>query len=110
MSHQLSRSHYVELLPIKNIDEINYYINQICINNISIRTLRIVIKSKEYERLDIKTKNKLINRQKNSVADFVKNPILIRNSYNYDNISENMLQNLILEDITSLTEIFQLNL
>lgn len=40
LSHQLSWSHYVELLPIKNIDEINYYINQICINNISIRTFQ----------------------------------------------------------------------
>lgn len=32
---------------------------------------------------------------------FVKNPILIKNSYNYENISEKFLQKLILEDITS---------
>ena len=101
LSHQLSWSHYVELLPIKNINEVNYYINQICINNIDIRTLRIIIKSKEYDRLDTITKNKLINNQKNNVMDFVKNPILIKNSYNYENISEKILQKLIIEDIVS---------
>lgn len=33
--------------------------------------------------------------------DYVKKPILIKNSYNYENISEKILQKLILEDITS---------
>ena len=99
LSHQLSWSHYVELFPIKNINEVNYYINQICINNIDIRTLRIIIKSKEYDRLDTITKNKLINNQKNNVMDFVKNPILIKNSYNYENISEKILQKIIIENI-----------
>lgn len=98
-SHQLSWSHYVELLPIKDINKINYYINQILINNIGIRALRIIIKSREYERLDDKTKNKLINNRKNNVIDFVKNPILIKNSYNYKNVSEKLLQKLIIEEI-----------
>ena len=95
LSHQLSWSHYVELLPIKNIDEINYYINQICINNIDIRTLRTIVKSREYKRLDKETRLKLINKEESNVVDFVKNPILIKNSYNYDNISEKLLQKLI---------------
>lgn len=99
LSHQLSWSHYVELLPIKDINKINYYINQILINNIGIRALRIIIKSREYERLDDKTKNKLINNRKNNVIDFVKNPILIKNSYNYKNVSEKLLQKLIIEEI-----------
>ena len=101
LSHQLSWSHYVELLPIKNIDEINYYINQVCINNIDIRTLRTIVKSREYKRLDKETRLKLINKEESNVVDFVKNPILIKNSYNYDNISEKLLQKLILDDITS---------
>lgn len=99
LSHQLSWSHYVELLPIKDINKINYYINQILINNIGIRALRIIIKSREYERLDDKTKNKLISNRKNNVIDFVKNPILIKNSYNYKNVSEKLLQKLIIEEI-----------
>ena len=92
LSHQLSQSHYVELLPIEDVNEINYYINQICINNINIRTLRNIIKSKEYSRLDEETKSKLINKKENNVVDFVKNPILIMNSFNYVNISEKYVE------------------
>ena len=47
------------------------------------------------------TKNKLINGKETSVVDFVKNPIIIKNKYNYEDISEKMLQRLILEDISS---------
>ena len=35
------------------------------------------------------------------VADFIKNPILIKNSYNYEKITEKMLKQLILEDLDS---------
>ncbi len=63
------------------------------------RQLRSRIKLNEYERLDEKTKDKLIAEEKSNVVDFVKNPILIKNSSNYEMISENILQKLILEDI-----------
>ena len=43
----------------------------------------------------------LLNKVEHNVIDYVKNPILIKNSYNYENISEKLLQKLILEDITS---------
>ena len=61
------------------------------------------IKSKEYQRLDDNTKSKLVNKEEIAVSDFIKNPIVIKNKYNYDieNISEKMLQTLILEDIPS---------
>ena len=49
----------------------------------------------------LKQKNKLINKEKSSVVDFVKNPIIIKNSNNYETISEKVLQKLILEDIES---------
>ena len=56
MTAHLSWSHYVELLVLGNINEINYYIN-ISINNcLSYRELRNKIKSREYERLDENTK------------------------------------------------------
>jgi len=97
--HQLSWSHYRELLPIKDINEINYYIQR-CINlNLSQRQLVKIIKSKEYERLDDKTKNKLINKEDISISDFIKNPVIIKNKYNTDKISEKMLKELILDDI-----------
>lgn len=54
--HQLSWSHYRELIPIKNINEVNYYIN-ICEKELLTRDeLRNRIKSKEYERLGEETK------------------------------------------------------
>ena len=67
--------------------------------NLSVSQLRERIKLNEYERLDVKTKNKLINKIENNVADFVKNSILIKNGNNYENISEKILQKLILKDI-----------
>ncbi len=69
--------------------------------NLSVRQLREKIKSKEYERLDENTRNKLINQEQLSIVDFVKNPILIKNSHHYNEISEKILQKLILEDIES---------
>ena len=101
VSAQLSWSHYCELLSMEDVDEINYYINISVIQNLSVRQLRERIKFNEYERLDQETKLKLINKEENNVIDLVKNPILIKNSYNYKNISEKLLQKLILEDIPS---------
>ena len=99
LAHQLSWSNYVELIPIENIDAVKYYI-QICVKELlSKRELRTRIKNKEYERLDKSTKLKLINEDKNSINDFIKNPILINNKNNYEFITEKVLQKLILEDI-----------
>ena len=106
VSAKLSWSHYDELLSIKNVNEINYYISIIESYNLSVRELRERIKNKEYQRLDDNTKLKLINKEEVNVSDFIKNPIVIKNKYNYDieNISEKMLQALILEDIPSFLE------
>ena len=101
LSAQLSWSHYCELLSFENIDKINYYIELARSSNLSVRQLRQRIRSNEYERLDEKTRNKLINKDRQSVIDFVKNPIIIKNKNNYENISERVLQMLILEDIES---------
>jgi len=101
--HQLTWSHYRELLTFDNIDEINYYIKQTGDYNLSVRELREKIKSKEYQRLDNNTKLKLINKEETVVSDFIKNPIVIRNKYNIDkkSVTEKILQRLILEDIPS---------
>ena len=104
MSHQLAWSHYVELLSLRNLDKINYYIRITEDWNLSVRELRQRIKNNEYERLDEKTKEKLITKEDNKVEDFIKNPILIKNKFNTNNISEKMLQQLILEDIPSFLD------
>ena len=61
----------------------------------------IKIKQNEYERLLEETKNKLNDKQESNIIDYVKNPIIIKNSSNYEIISEEILQRLILEDIES---------
>ena len=101
MSAQLTWSHYCELLSIKDINEINYYINISIKQNLSKRQLREKIKSKEYQRLDDNTKLKLINKEETVVSDFIKNPIVIKNKYNIDKeeVTEKILKKLILEDL-----------
>ena len=101
MSHQLSWSHYCELLPVNSIDKINYYIKIAEEQNLSVRELREKIKNNEYERLDESTKEKLKEKEKLKLPDLVKNPIRIRNTSDYNEISEKVLQKLILEDIPS---------
>ena len=86
LSAELSWSHYCEILWFDESKFI-YYIKVCGENNLSIRQLRERIKQNEYERLDEETKIKLINKEENNVVDIVKNPILIKNSHNYENIS-----------------------
>jgi len=101
LATQLSWSHYVELLPLKNIDEVKYYINICKERNIGRDLLREKIRNKEYNRLPIETKNKLMFEDKVEVKDLVPNPILIRNKNNIEVVTEKVLQKLILEDIES---------
>ena len=101
VSTKLSWSHYSELLSIKNDDKLSYYLNLSTIQNIGVRELREKIKSKEYERLPDKTKNKIIKEEKLEVKDLVPDPILIKNTNNIEIITEKVLHNLILEDIPS---------
>jgi len=101
MATQLTWSHYSELLSIKDINIVMYYIDITINNNLSKRELRGRIKNKEYERLPIEAKNKLINSEKIEVKDLVPNPILIKNKNNIEIITERILQKLILEDIES---------
>ena len=103
MAHQLTWSHYCELLSLKDVNEIEYYIKISSEQYLSKRKLREKIKNKEYQRLDDNTKLKLINKEEISIGDTIKNPIIIKNKFVIDkeNISEKILQRLILEDIES---------
>ena len=96
---QLSYSHYVELLPFKDINKIKYYIFMCEKLKLSRNELRERIKNKEYERLDEETRNKIINNENVQLVDTIKDPILVKNSYDTEDISERMLQKLILENI-----------
>lgn len=101
---QLSWSHYMELLSIKDESKLPYYLNIATSQNIDVRSLRNKIKNKEYERLPETTKYKIIESHKSNPKDLIKNPIIIKNKSNYEIISEKILQRLILEDIPSFLE------
>ncbi len=101
MPTKLSWSHITELMILSNEDEINYYISVVNDRNIGYRKLGEIIKNNEYGRIDEETKNKLKNKEELKVSDLVKNPIQIRNTSDYNEISEKVLQKLILEDIPS---------
>ena len=106
LSAKLTWSHYTELLNIENVNKINYYIRITEEQNLSVRELRTKIKNNEYERLDDSTKDKLTNKEELLPHDLIKNPILIKNSYNHELISERILKELILEDLDNfLTEL-----
>ena len=99
LSTKLTWSHFCELLKINNTNEIKYYITICEQNNLSVRQLRERIKNKEYERLDEQTKLKIINQEDLKLEDTIKNPIIISNKFNYEIVSEKILQKIILEDI-----------
>ena len=101
LATQLSWSHYIELLPLKNIDEIKYYINICKEQNIGRDLLREKIRNNEYKRLPMETKNKLITEDKIEVIDLVPNPIFIKNKNDIEIVTEKALHNLILENIES---------
>ena len=102
MSTTLSWSHYSELLSLNDYNEIKYYISIIEKSKLSIRQLRERIKSKEYERLPKNNNNNIVtNESIKEISDFIKQPIYIKNTGNYEKITEKVLQKLILEDISS---------
>ncbi len=105
LEHQLTWSHYKILIPLKNINKINYYINKCIKYNLSKRKLIELIKSKEYERLSDKTKNKLINKEKVNIEDNLLNPIIIStNNIDVDIFNEKILKELILNNISDFMD------
>ena len=104
MAHQLSWSQYVELLSIKDMPKVMFYINLCIKHNLTKRQLRERIKSKEYERLSESAKSKFVANEEPLLPDLVKNPILIKNTNKYTEISEKVLQQIILEDIKNFMQ------
>ena len=95
---QLTWSH-IRLLFNLDYDSINYYIQVVTNNHISVRELEYKLKSNEFERLPLATRNKLIKEEIIELKDIVPNPIFIKNDRKYEIVSEKVLQKLILEDI-----------
>ena len=97
LSAQLNWSHYVELLRLTDKKEIKYYMHIVKHQNVSVSELRNRIKSKEYERIGYKEE-----LEDPKVNTLIKNPIIVKvNNEIKDEITEKILHQLILEDISS---------
>lgn len=99
--HLLTWSHIREILPVKNENERNYYINLCASNNLSVRALQTEIKNNSYDRLIDKPNNvELINFNNDmNIRKEIKNPILIHlNEYETIN-NEKELQLKILSNL-----------
>lgn len=96
---KLSWSHYREILSLKDINAIRYYLNESEKNNLTINQLQLIIKNHEYDRLGTETKNKLINKDELNISDLIPNPIVIKNNLIDNNISEYALKELILNNL-----------
>ena len=84
--------------------KLKYYIFIVLNNNIDVRTLQRKIKNREYWRINEESRKRLVKNEKLELIDTVKNPILIKNAVGVEDISERMLQKLILEDIPSFLD------
>ncbi len=101
VSPTLNWTHYRYLLPIKNENERNYYINQVILNNLSVRELRELIKSKAYDRLSYADKEniKLIDSNNSTsltIEDMIKDPILIKANKETNKLDEKALHKYII--------------
>ncbi len=96
---KLSWSHFRELLIVKDINAIMYYINICEINNLTRRQLQERIKNTEYDRLSSETKTKLIESKELKVSDLIPNPIIVKSGLLKDEISEYVLKQAIINNI-----------
>ena len=83
MSPKLSWSQYCDILPIKNINERNYYINQVILNNLSVRDLRREIKNKSFDRLSYKDKTNVENNLKNCCHNKTIGDLIVKKNNRY---------------------------
>ena len=96
---KLCWSHYREVLSLKNVDEIQYYLTECEDKNLTQRQLHKLIKQHTYNRLSDETKNKLINKEQLKVDDLIPNPIIIKSNSLEENLSEYALKQSILNNI-----------
>ena len=97
----LSWSHYVKLLPLKNVEEIKYYISIIKRDNLSKRALAERIKTNEYGRLSDGAKAGLLNKEELSLVQSIPSPIVLMPNKSYEVYTEKVLQEIIYENLDS---------
>jgi len=93
---KLTWSHYREVLVLKDINAIRYYLNLCENNNLTQRQLHELILNDEYGRLDVAARNKIINSEKVHVGDLIPNPIIINNYVSCERFDEYALKQTII--------------
>ncbi len=110
LGRQLTWTNIKILLPIKNENKRNYYINMCIKKNLSKRALEKEIKNNSFERLSLADKEniKLISDKNEvlTIKDTLKDPVLIPINEDLDNVSEEKLAKIIRKEL----EIFLLEL
>ena len=99
LERQLTWSHYKLLLPLKNVEEIKYYIHITKRDNLSKRALVERIRSNEYGRLSTETKEGILNKEELSLIQSVPSPIVLTSNKSYKVYTEKILQEIIFENI-----------
>ena len=102
--HQLTWEHLRLLLPLKNVEEIDYYIHVAIRSNLSYRKLAERIKSDEYGRLPLETKIKLKESKEVNEKDMVPSTIFVPSSKLKEELTEKVLENLIIDNISNVME------
>ena len=97
-------SNLCEILNLKDINKIKYYLNLSGRYNLTKRELKNKIKSKEYERLDNKIKEKLVKQEEVSVKDKIPDPIVLEGLEYKERLTEKMVQKWIDENPASFCE------
>ena len=94
-------SNVCEILHLKNVDEIAYYLNlsnKLCLTT---RDLRSRIKSNEYGRLPLAVKEKLNSNELVSTSDKVPSPVILQNLKVDGKLTEKIVQTWIDENPAS---------
>ena len=99
LSPKLSWSHYILVLPMKNENERNYYINLVILNNLSVRELKKEIKNNAFDRLSYADKEHIeiisnTNNTQLSIKDMIKDPIILKADKTLDKIDELTIHNI----------------
>ena len=96
---KLSWTHYMLILPFKNENERNYYINRVILDNLSVRDLRYEIKNKSFDRLSYADKNNIEIISDNttlSIEDMIKDPIILKSNIDTKEINEKAIHKYII--------------
>ena len=93
-----------KLLKLDDINAIFYYVKCIGKMNLTTRELDSKLKSKEYERLDSKIREKLVKQEEVSVKDKIPDPIVLEGLESKERLTEKIVQKWLDENPASFCE------